>query len=102
MSHPLTEPLLDTLRLVRQLHRKIDGLREALCAAFDLVADRDAELAAAQNVIVFQRAQVRAAVSGRTIAEERQLLERETLDQGNRDVFLEVIEHGEPGPGATA
>lgn len=56
--------------------REAAAWRELLCQALALLADRDRELKAARSTIEFQRLEIRAIVSGRTIAEQRQSEDR--------------------------
>ncbi len=71
---------LGAWRLVRTLHDDIEDLRAGLRAALDLLADRDRRIRSFERMNVQLQAQVRAAMTGRTIASERQALERERLD----------------------
>ena len=78
-SH-LAPIVIDLLHLVRDLRQQRIDLAEALHAALDLVAQREAALDRVRADNRYLRAQIRAAVSGRTIAEERQQLEAEAAE----------------------
>lgn len=69
---------------VAELERDVATYRDLLCEALAAVADRDRTIRRLRLDVRDLRAQVRAAVSGRTIADERQALDREALD----------VEHG--------
>lgn len=71
---------LDAWRTIRRLHEDADDLRLGLQAAVSLIAERDTTIAKLENTNLHLRAQLSAALSGRTVAEERQAIERERLD----------------------
>lgn len=71
---------LDAWRVIRQLRQDNDDLRLGLQAAVSIIAERDKTIARMDNANLHLRAQLQALMSGRTIAEERQQLERERLD----------------------
>jgi hypothetical protein len=76
-SNPLAPVLVDTTRLARRLQADLRNTREALHAALDVLATQ-LEACDHKDAIILQlKAEVRACVSGRTIAEERQQLQDE-------------------------
>lgn len=79
-SNPLAGPLVHALRENRSLRDDIADLRLALSAAIGLVAARDKHIKQLENTKLHLKAQLQAAIGGRTIAAERQQLERERLD----------------------
>lgn len=76
----LAPALLDTLARVRALHADVDLAREMLSVAVSVIAERDRDVARVRAENVHLRAQLRAAFSGKTIAEERQQAEQDALD----------------------
>ncbi|MCC7177065.1 MAG: hypothetical protein IT177_01625 [Acidobacteria bacterium] len=75
------------VRLVRELaaaRRARDAYREALQAAVAVIRARDEALTRLRDTNAHLRAQVRAAVSGRTLAEERQAIEAEAAPDSVR------------------
>lgn len=76
--------MLDVLDLedrVRDLEADIVTYRDLTRAALAAVAERDREIRRLRADNAFFRAQLRAAISGRTIAAERQDMDREALDR---------------------
>jgi hypothetical protein len=59
---------------------EIPFLRHGLAAALDLIRDRDRRIRNLEHMNLHLSAQLRSAVSGRTLAAERQQIERERLD----------------------
>lgn len=78
--NPLTPALLDTIRLARARGVELLEVRTWLRDALAVIAERDRALDHLRAENIHLRAQLRAALSGRTIAEERQAIEREALD----------------------
>ena len=74
-ANPLTVALLDTIQLARELQEHLHECREALRVAVEMLAEKDRALDNAREQKEHLRAELRAYVSGRTIAEERQALE---------------------------
>lgn len=75
--------------LIRELaaaRRARDAYREALQAAVAVIKARDEALTRLRDTNAHLRAQLRAAVSGRTLAEERQAIEAEALGEDARRV----------------
>ena len=82
----LEHAMLDVLNLedrVRDLEADNLTLREIAQEALAVVVQRDRTIRHLQDDKRFLTAQLRAAVSGRTIAAERQALDREALDAEN-------------------
>ena len=78
--NPLTPALLDTIHLARQRAEELAEVRALLYAAIDAIAELHKDVDRYRASTIHLRAQIRAAVSGRTIAEERADVEREDLD----------------------
>lgn len=74
--------LVETLQLVRRLRDDLRDCREALRVSVELLAERDKQLDSARRQNTQLRAELRAAASGRTIAEERQAIEAEVTRTG--------------------
>ena len=88
--NPLTPALMDTIRLVRRLRDELHASAEALHAALDVIADRDARCDRLEDSNRHLRAQLRAAATGRTIAAERQQLEAEASGEYDEQEPAEV------------
>jgi hypothetical protein len=70
---------MDTIKLARDLREQLLGVREALRVSIGVIAERDQEIDRLRSTTLHQRAQLRAAMSGRTISDELAEAEREAL-----------------------
>lgn len=73
--------LVQALRDIVELKRAGHVYREANRIAIELIADRDRQIKTRDARIAQLRAELRAAMSGRTIAAERADIEREDMDR---------------------
>jgi hypothetical protein len=81
-GNPLAPVLLNVIRVARDRGVQLRAARAVLVTAIGLLADRDRQLDDERSQKEHLRAQIRACVSGRTIAEERHAIadEREAVD----------------------
>lgn len=82
----LTELLLQSLRIARQRGEELDHVRAMYRFAADVATDMGRELDAVRTQNQHLRLQLRAAVSGRTMAVERQQFEREAIEPDYSDI----------------
>jgi hypothetical protein len=79
-TNPLAQPLVDALRTLRRLRQDEPAFREVLQVAIEVIAGFQRDLAQARRQNLQLRAELRAFMSGRTIAAERQELERQAVE----------------------
>lgn len=77
MPPDLRQALIDTLRTTRQLDGVARAQSEAVHASLDIIAELNAEIDRLRAQVTDLRAQTRALMSGRSVADERADVERE-------------------------
>ena len=78
-NNPLAPALIETIRVARGLREQLLSVREVLRVSIGVIAERDHEIDRLRSTTLHQRAQLRAAMSGRTVSEEWGEAEREAL-----------------------
>lgn len=73
--NPLARPLLDAWRTIHSLNCLLDGYRLMTSVSVETIRKCNRELDASRSLTKHLRAELRAAASGRTIAEERQAIQ---------------------------
>jgi hypothetical protein len=88
---------LTAWREQRDLCADIEDLQQGLSAALDLIRDRDRRIKSLEDMNLHLTAQIMAAMSGRTVAAERQAIETErSRDHEGDDV--DQVSHMEDLP----
>lgn len=92
--------LIDLGDRVRDLEADVAIYRAIAHEALAVVVQRDRTIRHLRDDVAHLRAQVRAAVSGRTVAAERQAIDREALDRGHGHDADEADEADDEAHGA--